>query len=170
MSAVATLVPLEEYLSPMYHPDRDYVDGVLEERNLGEILHGDCQGSVGAFFRIHRRSWGVWAAPEVRLQVRPGRFRIPDLVVTLGDRPQGRYLVNAPFLCIEILSPEDRMSRIETRIDEYLEMGVPYVWLLDPESKRGWVYTRDGRTESQDGVMRTANPELAMPLSEAFLD
>jgi Uma2 family endonuclease len=62
------------------------------------------------------------------------------------------------------------MSRIETRIDEYLEMGVPYVWLLDPESKRGWVYTRDGRTESQDGVMRTANPELAMPLSEAFLD
>ena len=44
--ATATLVSLEEYLKTSYEPDCDYVDGVLEERNLGEWNHGDLQGEI----------------------------------------------------------------------------------------------------------------------------
>ncbi|MDX2180755.1 MAG: Uma2 family endonuclease [Bryobacteraceae bacterium] len=104
---------------------------------------------------------------RVHLQVVPTRLRPPDVTVC-SDRPRGRYVVEAPQLCVHVLA--GRKSRIETRIDEYLEMGVPYVWLLDPEAKRGWEYTREGWIEAPDGIMRTANPELAMPLSEAFAD
>ena len=38
-----TLVSVEEYLNSDYQPDCDYVDGVLEERNLGEYNHGRLQ-------------------------------------------------------------------------------------------------------------------------------
>jgi hypothetical protein len=38
-----TLTSLAEYLSTTYHPDRDYVDGQLEERNDGEFEHAAIQ-------------------------------------------------------------------------------------------------------------------------------
>ncbi len=38
---MATLqISLEEYLRTSYHPDRDYVDGEVQVRNLGEFDHG----------------------------------------------------------------------------------------------------------------------------------
>jgi hypothetical protein len=33
---VSTTVPLSEYLNTSYRPDRDYLDGELMERNVGE--------------------------------------------------------------------------------------------------------------------------------------
>jgi hypothetical protein len=32
-------VSLKEYLATSYDPDVEYVDGVLEERNIGDWLH-----------------------------------------------------------------------------------------------------------------------------------
>ena len=34
------------------------------------------------------------------------------------------------------------MSRIEIRINDYLVMGVPYVWVLDPETKQAFTATQ----------------------------
>jgi Uma2 family endonuclease len=51
--------------------------------------------------------------------------RVPDIAVTIS-RPAGRVLREPPFLCIEILSPEDRASRGEEKIDDYLQFGVPF--------------------------------------------
>ena len=39
--STATLVPVEEYLATIYHPDCDYVDGVLLERNVGQKDHSN---------------------------------------------------------------------------------------------------------------------------------
>jgi hypothetical protein len=41
--AVATRVSLEEYLNTEYEPDCDYVDGVLEQRNVGKKRHARTQ-------------------------------------------------------------------------------------------------------------------------------
>lgn len=165
-----TLVPLEEYLSTVYRPDCDFVDGVIEERHVGELNHSDVQGALIAYLRNHRHLFGGWAFPELRLQVGPRHFRIPDVLVVLGAKPAGRYITEPPFLCIEILSPEDRMPRVLERIDEYLSFGVPYVWVIDPESQRGWVYTVDSIQEAKDGVLRTAKPEIEVPLAAIFED
>jgi hypothetical protein len=35
-----TTVPVEEYLNTSYDPDREYVDGQLVERHVGEHFHG----------------------------------------------------------------------------------------------------------------------------------
>jgi len=166
--ATGSLVSLEEYLTSVYQPDCDYVDGQLEERNLGERTHSKLQMRIGAYLLARYETLGTEVYPELRVQVKPTRFRVPDLCVTLGD-PSEEILTRPPFLCIEILSPEDRMSRIETRINDYLEMGVRYVWVLDPQTKQAFTATAaEGLREVKHGALETANPRLELPLAEMF--
>jgi len=166
--AVGTLISVEEYLKTLYRPDCDYVDGRLEERNLGEKTHSGLQSDVIFYLRSHFDREGIKVYPEFRVQVRSTRYRVPDVLVTLGD-PGEEILTHPPFLCIEILSPEDRMSRVETRINDYLEMGVPYVWVLDPQTKQAFAATpAEGLREVRTGTLETSQPRLALPLAEMF--
>jgi Uma2 family endonuclease len=163
-----TLISVEEYLTSSYRPDCEYIDGQIRERNLGEKDHGRLQLLLGAYFLARQNQWGTYAIVEQRVQVKPGRYRIPDVCVALGD-PHEQILTKPPFICIEILSPEDRMSRVEERIDDYLAMGVPYVWLLDPRTRRAYAATAaDGLREIRDGVLKTENPALEVPLDRLF--
>jgi Uma2 family endonuclease len=43
---------------------------------------------------------------------------------------------HAPLLCIEILSPEDRLNAMRKRVQDFLDMGVAEVWIFDPETAR----------------------------------
>jgi Uma2 family endonuclease len=54
---------------------------------------------------------------------------------------------------------------VQTKIDDYLGFGVRYIWLVDPETKRAWVYTREGMIEARD-VLRTEEPNIAIPISD----
>jgi Uma2 family endonuclease len=105
---------------------------------------------------------------EQRVQASPTRFRVPDICVCLGGEPDEQIFRTPPFICIEILSPEDRWTRMQQKIDDYLKFGVPYVFVLDPRDRRAWACTKDGNTEIRDGELRTENPSLAVPLAEIF--
>jgi Uma2 family endonuclease len=165
--AARTLISVEEYLSTSYRPDCDYVDGEVVERNVGEKDHSSLQGDVYAYLLRYRKQ-GIIPYLELRVQVKSTRFRIPDICVTVGD-PGEQILTKPPILCIEILSPEDRMKRVQERIDDYLQMGIPIVWVLDPETKRAYTATAaDGLREVKTGVLRTETPVLELPLSEIF--
>src|SRR5580698_3860854 len=164
----AALVPVEEYLRTMYDPDCDYVDGEVLERNLGELDHSDLQTEIAHYFRKYRRQWKTYAFVEQRVQVSKTRFRIPDVCVVVGEKPRDPIFRTPPIICIEVLSPEDRMARVQDRIDDYLKFGVRYVWVMNPENRRVWVYTRAGCTEVLDGILRTENPSLTVSLAEIF--
>ncbi|HUA83113.1 MAG TPA: Uma2 family endonuclease [Bryobacteraceae bacterium] len=162
------LLSVEEYLATSYRPDCDYVDGRLEERNVGRRDHSNLQMVVSAYLYARRKEWGIRVYPEQRIQVGPTRFRVPDVTVVLGE-PSEQVFTKPPFLCIEILSPEDRLSRVEQRIDDFLKMGVAYVWLLHPETRRVYVATKEqGFHEFKGEVLRTENPALEVPLGEIF--
>ena len=162
------LVPVEEYLRTTYDPDCDYVDGEVLERNLGERDHSKLQKKLILFFGNREKTWNIVVFPEQRVQVSPTRFRVPDICVYAGEEPQEQIFRTPPFICIEILSPEDRWERMQQKIDDYLRFGVLYVWVINPRDQRGWAYTKDGNPEVPDGVLRTENPSLAIPLDEIF--
>ena len=165
--AASTQISVEEYLHTVYRPDRDYVDGVVEERNLGERDHSWVQGNLVGFFRARYRQTGIAALPEWRFQIKPTRFRIPDVIVTDG-KPDERILTKPPLLCIEILSPEDTVSRINQRVQEYLTFGVPVVWLIDPVEKRIWIYRSNGMEEAEGGSIALDGTSIEVSFTEIF--
>jgi Uma2 family endonuclease len=167
MKTVA-LVPVEDYLRTAYSPDRDYVDGEVQERNLGERDHSTLQKRFILFLGNREKAWNIFIYPEQRVQVSPTRFRIPDVCVYTGTEPQEQIFRTPPFICIEILSPEDRWARVQERIDDYLKFGVGYVWVINPVDQRVWEYKKTGSAEIVDGVLRTENPSLEVPLAEIF--
>lgn len=164
------LVPAEEYLATTYSPDKEYLDGVLLERNLGEKDHSRTQLVLGALFLAMEHRLEIMAYSDQRVQVRPERYRVPDLCVVKKSQRQGQIFTAPPFLCVEILSKDDSLMSLQERIDDFLAFGVPYVWVIDPKNKRGWVYTKESITEAKDGVLRTAGPDIAVRLADVCPD
>jgi len=163
--ATGSLVSVREYLSTSYRPDCDYVDGVVLERNLGEYDHARLQRELLVYFHARRREWGVCVVPEQRVQVSPTRFRVPDVCVVLGE-PGEQIFKSPPFICIEVLSKDDRLSEMRERLQDYLTFGVPYVWVLDPATREAWRCTPEGTQEVSE--LRTENPQTVVPLAELF--
>ena len=163
-----TLISVEEYLNTSYDPDREYLDGRVVERNLGELDHSELQTEFAIFLGTLRAPVGFRIYVEQRVQVKANRFRVPDICIVVGPRPRGRILVEPPLVCIEILSREDRVSDLQERVDDYLEFGVRYVWVIDPRKQRAWVYTTEGVREAKDGVLRTTAPEIVDTLGEIY--
>ena len=165
---VRALVSVSEYLSSDYSPDVDYVDGELEDRNMGEYDHGRLQYRLGLYFGIREARWGVKGATETRVQVRPTRFRVPDLLLISADQTPGPILTHPPILCVEILSPEDRMTRMQQKIADYLDFGVRAVWVIDPKARTGLVCTPEGMKPAADGILRVAGTPIEVPPAELW--
>jgi Uma2 family endonuclease len=162
----ATLVSVQEYLSTEYEPDCDYVDGIIEQRNLGEWDHSRLQGLLIAYFHQREKQWRIKVVPEQRIRITATRFRVPDVTI-IEDGRQESILTRAPLLCIEVLSPEDRMSRINARVQDYLTLGVPDVWIIDPKTRQCFTCTKAaGLHEVTTGVLTTTDGRITLTLAE----
>ena len=171
MAAVAVSLPVsvDEYLHSVYEPDLDYVDGILEDRNVGEF---DPQALQRAFLLAlagTERRLGFYTAIELRVQVAATRYRVPDLCLLPASRLPKRIATEPPMLCIEVLSPEDRFSRTRVKCEDYLRMGVPEVWVIDPEQRKAHVLTPDGfMREHRVGPLRLSGTEISVDLDGIF--
>lgn len=146
----------EEYLSTSYDPDCEYDEGVVVERNLGEIEHAYLQILLGTLFTIHAQEWNTLALTEQRVQIAPRRFRVPDVCVLRSDAPWEKIVTHPPLIAIEILSPEDTIRSAEKKAAEYLQFGVVHVWVIDP-------YARVGYRATGEGLERVAEAEYSVP-------
>ena len=159
-------VSLAEYFHTGHRPDCDYLDGVLLERNVGEWDHSRLQVLLGSFLLDRERQWGILVVPSPRIQVAAQRIRVADLTVLKGGRPTGGIVTEPPFLCIEIVSPADWVDEMRERIDDYLRFGVRYVWVIDPRTRHGYIYTTAGIRRVRDGVFTAKDPDISVRLSE----
>ena len=159
---------MEEYLNTSYDPDCDYVDGKVLERNVGEREHSELQGELTFYLGGFRKERGFHIFIAQRMQTLPTRFRIPDICVVLGKRPSTAIFVEPPFLCIEILSKDDRYSALREKIADYQSFGVKYVWVIDPSTRKADIYGPDGCHEAKDGILSTSDPEISVSLPELY--
>jgi Uma2 family endonuclease len=146
----------EEYLSTRYDPDCEYDEGVVVDRNLGEIEHAYLQILLGTLFTIHAQEWNILALTEQRVQIAPRRFRVPDVCVLRSDAPWEKIVTHPPLIAIEILSPEDTIRDAEKKAAEYLQFGVVHVWVIDP-------YARVAYRATGEGLERFAEAEFTVP-------
>ena len=127
-------VPLSTYLHTEYEPDAEYVDGEIEERPMGENDHSAWQAAICFWFLQHAEEWNIRVRPEVRVQVGPTRFRVPDVAILDKAQPVQQILTHPPVAVFEILSPEDTVRRLMRKLKDYQSMGIPDIWVVDPET------------------------------------
>jgi len=163
-------VSVREYLSTSYRPDCDYVDGRIEERNVGEYDHAFLQTLLAVLFTNRSQDWGVRALTDVRVQVRPNRFRVPDLTVLRAGSPREPILTHPPLLVIEILSPEDRLSRTTERTDDYLDFGIEHIWIVDPLRRLAYRVTRAGMELAPSGEIAVPQTPIRVELADLFAE
>lgn len=82
--------------------------------------------------------------------------------------PPGRIITSPPEVAVEVLSPEDRAADVQDKIDDYLQFGIPVVWLIDPERQRAWMHTKESSREVRDRILRNPAGDIEVPLSAVF--
>jgi len=168
METLPALWTIEEYLRTSFRPDADFVDGEIEERHLGEFEHATLQTAIGSYFFTRRALWNIHPVTEQRILTRKGRVRIADLAILRADAPREKVTQTPPLICIEILSPEDRISRAKVVLSDYLAMGVPNIWLIDPIYRAVFTFGADGLREADPANLVAAGTQIRLDLTEAF--
>ena len=159
--ATATHISLEQYLKTAYEPDAEYVDGGIEERNVGEYDHNAVQKSLLLWFSRQEKTWKIRCIQEQRTRLTDSKVRIPDISIFLRGQPVEQVFTRPPLVAIEVLSPEDRQSKVQEKIDDYRNFGVANIWIIDPVKRLGW--------DCSDGNW-TRTERLAVAGSPVYLD
>ncbi len=167
--SVGTLMAVEDYLITSFDPDCDFIDGEVFGRNVGKRKHSYAQAQITIWFGTVGATQHLQPLTELRLRVAAGRVRIPDIVIAETPLPDEEVFNAPPYLCIEIMSPDDTMASLQDRIDDYLAFGVPNVWVVDPWKHRGWRVSVEGWAATSDGILRTDDARCAMPLADVLL-
>jgi Uma2 family endonuclease len=153
MSAAPTspLVPVEEYLNSSWHPDLEYVDGVLVERGMPTYGHGVLASIISEHLRAQRKAFRFGVSIECRVEiVERTRYRIPDVLITgLPVRWSDRALRDVPLAVMEVLSPDDRTSQQLARFREFWRRGVRQIFVFDPENFTCFQYTEGTLAERE---------------------
>ena len=170
MATTPALLTIEQYLHTAYSPDVDFVCGEIEERNVGEKDHGRMQTMVAAWFAAREALFQVDTATELRILVAPDRVRICDVAVFPTDTPDEQVPTIPPLVCIEIMSPEDRLSRAIKVLEDYRTMGVGNIWLIDPQERLVYTFAVEGLKQQEDLVLRAPGTEIALDVNNLFAE
>jgi len=165
--ATNALIPIAEYLNTSYRPDCDYIDGEVQ-RNWGEEEHSDLQTHLIELLLAPENKAHIRANTELRVQVKPDFFRVPDVCVRPRNVRSERFVRQPPLLCIEVLSPSDTVQKLKERLRDYLEMGVPEVWVLDSEVRSVIVYAGSTIVEHTSGVLTVPGAPVKLDLRDIF--
>ncbi len=136
----------EEYLHITFEHYAEFVEGKLVERPAPCWDHSRMQEFLAAELWPVERPLGWRVMIELTVQTAPDRFRVPDVcIIRERPDPESRGIITRPpYLCVEILSPEDPAIEILGKVREYLRFGVDWVWVVDPVSLSGQVHSRTG--------------------------
>ena len=157
----------------------EYVDGELEERNVGEFAHSMIQRAILFWFYLHEKEWGIRAIQEQRTLVDVTKVRLPDVSVFSRKIPIEQIFTRPQLIAIEILSPEDRDRgrhyRIAKKINDYMKFGVLNIWVVDSNTREGWDcsngdWVRKERFEAANTPMYMTLTESSQPSTKTVLE
>ena len=134
----------------------ELVQGRLIRMSPVGFLHGVVVASLLRMMGQHAKAHKLgFAVTEVgfKLATDPDTVRAPDVAFVRRERipragPSRRFVRGAPDLAVEVLSPEDRPSEVQTKVDEYLTYGVPMVLVIDPDDSIVHIHRRGQRSRT----------------------
>ena len=151
-----TLLTPDDFLS---HPDRDrceLVDGQLVETHMSMEsvwIQGEVHYQLRQFVTEHQLGKvypdGLTYRCFADLEEDPNRIRRPDCSFIRAGRTTSDQFVSGhceivPDLVVEVVSPKDAYIDIQKRVHEFLTVGCPLVWVINPNSRIATVYRKNG--------------------------
>ena len=100
---------------------------------------------------------------SIAVRLRRERFRIPDVCVCAAPNTDMRIVTTAPLVVVEVLSPEDRIANDNQRIADYIDVGIPGLRVVNPETRKGWDCSSGNWIETV--VFRLADSPVHLDLS-----
>jgi Uma2 family endonuclease len=150
---------VEQYLLLSNQTNRllEYTDGFIEVLPMPTKYHQAVSRVLFlALIAVMQRIGGdVFYAP-LRVEVRPGKFREPDLLLVLDKddpRAQDEYWTGAD-LVMEIVSPDKPKRDTEEKPIDYAEAGIPEYWIINPLKSTITVLVLAGEEYSEHGVFQ----------------
>lgn len=162
------LISVEEYLRTVYETDREYNEGVVEERNLGEFEHSWLMANVGTLFMSRMAEWRVFPLLSQTVGLGPRRLVVPDVTVLRMGLPRERILTRPPLITIEIMSPEDRMKVVAAKSLEYRAFGVEHIWVIDPKNRMAYQWIESGLELVPSGELIVPGTPIVVRVPELF--
>ena len=149
----------DAYLWLTDHSNRliEFTDGCIEELPMPTFTHQSVLAFLYDLFRAYLKPrGGVVLFAALRLRVRPGKFREPDLLL-LRDRTdrrcQDRFWEGAD-LVLEVVSPDNPDRDLVEKRADYAEAGIPEYWIADPRDETIRVLSLRGAAYVEHGVYR----------------
>ncbi len=116
----------------------EFTDGVIEVLPMPTDKHqAISQYLFLALLALIQRIGGKVQYAPLRIQIREGKFREPDLLVVRDahdPRRQNRFWLGAD-LVVEIVSPDDSERDTKVKRADYAEIGIPEYWIVNPEDE-----------------------------------
>ncbi|MGD0089907.1 MAG: Uma2 family endonuclease [Planctomycetota bacterium] len=140
----------EEYLELDTNRLIEFTDGRLEVLPMPKTSH---QRSGAHLFEVLRAFVSHGKAGEVlyggvRIRLRPGMIREPDIVFMLAEHSArvGEDYWDGADLVMEVVSPgaKDRERNLRRKRLEYAAAGIPEYWIIDPKLARITVLRLEG--------------------------
>lgn len=158
--AAGKRVTAAELLAMPNAKDFELVNGELVERNMGwesECLGTNLLALLWTFCREHGCGWvngssAGYQCYEESIPDDPDRVRKPDVSYISAERITADVETSGhcdivPDLAVEVISPNDRYSEVEEKVDEYLRAGVRLVWVVDPLAKTIRIHRANGTVQ-----------------------
>jgi Uma2 family endonuclease len=147
----------EQYLRLTEHTKRliEFTDGVIEVLPMPTRKHQAISRLLflALLSFLQPRGGTVFYAP-LRVQVRPGKFREPDLLVLLDvhdPRNQEMFWLGAD-LVVEIVSPDDPARDTQVKRGDYAEAGISEYWIVNPVDDTLTVLKLSGDAYAEHGI------------------
>jgi Uma2 family endonuclease len=160
----------EQYLTMTDHSRRllEFDNGYIEVLPMPTDQHqATSQFVFLALLTFIQRIGGKVQYAPLRLQIRPGKHREPDILLVRDandPRRQNRYWVGAD-LVVEIASPDDPERDIRVKRADYAEAGIPEYWIVLPEDETIIVLWLDGDSYTEHGIFHRGETATSVLLN-----
>jgi Uma2 family endonuclease len=170
----------EEYLVLTDHRSRlvEFTDGFLEVLPVPTDGHQSLLKFLFlAFFGFFEARGGTVQFAPLRLRIRPGKFREPDLLVLLSaadSRRQNRFWEGAD-LTVEVVSEDKPERDLLDKRGDYAEARVPEYWIVNPQTQTitvlrliGDAYQEAGTYRRGQSATSVLRPEFSVVVDQVF--
>ncbi|MGD0516644.1 MAG: Uma2 family endonuclease [Thermoguttaceae bacterium] len=142
--------------------------------------HGWISGNIVCALRnfVKNRGSGRVLSSEVGFIIarNPDTVRAPDVAFVRADRDppggQKKFFPGPPDLAVEVLSPDDRASEVNSKVQDWLDAGTVAVLVVDPQTQTVAIHRRPHEIQilTRDDSLTIADllPEFSLPVKEIF--